>query len=430
MSTATHNIEMKKTVTPQLRFPEFNGDWETKKLVEWGLKVIDGDRGTNYPNGDDFSSEGYCLFMNAKNVTKNGLSFDTKMFITKEKDEKLRKGKLKRNDLILTTRGSVGNIGYYDNSIQYEHLRINSGMVLLRSENSQIDSNFIYISFFTPKLNRIIDTISFGSAQPQLTVKEINLFKLNLPSLPEQTKIASFLTAVDEKLTALKKKKTLLEQYKKGVMQQIFSQELRFKDDNGNDFADWEEKKLGKITVEVKRDLKDKTDLTDIAVLTISSEKGFITQKERFSQVIAGNSLSKYTLLKKGQMSYNRGASKRFQYGCFNILKSYKEALVPNIYISFFFKENYISEFYDQLFSTGFANKELRKFISSSVRLDGLLNINRGDFFSVIVPVPVLEEQTKIANFLSRIDEKINHCQAQIEKVAVWKKGLLQQLFV
>ena len=207
MSTTTLHSEKKKALIPQLRFQDFDGEWETNKLSDWKLKVIDGDRGTNYPNGDDFSAEGYCLFMNAKNVTKNGFSFETKMFITKEKDEKLRKGKLKRNDLILTTRGSVGNIAFYDDSIKFENLRINSGMVLIRNENSKIDSRFIYSSFFTPKLNRIIDTISFGSAQPQLTVKEINLFKFNIPTLPEQQKIASFLSAVDEKIQQLSRKK-------------------------------------------------------------------------------------------------------------------------------------------------------------------------------------------------------------------------------
>ncbi|VPX97142.1 type I restriction-modification system subunit S [Streptococcus pneumoniae] len=91
--------------------------------------IIDGDRGKNYPKSDELFSEEYCLFLNTKNVTKNGFSFDTKQFITKTKDKLLRKGKLERYDIVLTTRGTVGNVAYYDELIKYKHLRINSGMV-------------------------------------------------------------------------------------------------------------------------------------------------------------------------------------------------------------------------------------------------------------------------------------------------------------
>ncbi|VJZ83634.1 type I restriction-modification system subunit S [Streptococcus pneumoniae] len=94
--------------------------------------IIDGDRSKNYPKSDELFSEEYCLFLNTKNVTKNGFSFDTKQFITKTKDKLLRKGKLERYDIVLTTRGTVGNVAYYDELIKYKHLRINSGMVILR----------------------------------------------------------------------------------------------------------------------------------------------------------------------------------------------------------------------------------------------------------------------------------------------------------
>ncbi|VRZ11370.1 type I restriction-modification system subunit S [Streptococcus pneumoniae] len=88
--------------------------------------IIDGDRGKNYPKSDELFSEEYCLFLNTKNVTKNGFSFDTKQFITKTKDKLLRKGKLERYDIVLTIRGTVGNVAYYDELIKYKHLRINS----------------------------------------------------------------------------------------------------------------------------------------------------------------------------------------------------------------------------------------------------------------------------------------------------------------
>ena len=391
---------MNKLKVPKLRFPGFEGAWETNKLSDWKLKVIDGDRGINYPNGDDFSTEGYCLFMNAKNVTKNGFSFETKTFITKEKDEKLRKGKLKRNDLILTTRGSVGNIAFYDESIKFENLRINSGMVLIRNENSNIDSRFIYSSFFTPKLNRIIDTISFGSAQPQLTVKEINLFKVNIPTLPEQQKIASFLSAVDEKIQQLSRKKELLEHYKKGVMQQLFSGKLRFKDENGNEYPDWEEKKLGEV-------------------LKIGSGKDYKHLDEGNIPVFGtgGYMLSVNKFLHSGETVFigRKGTIDK----------------------PFYFKGDFWTV--DTLFYTHSFKNTIPKFIYCVFQqinwklhneASGVPSLSKSTIEKLRFDFPCIPEQQKIANFLSSIDAKIENTKGELEKIQLFKKGLLQKMFV
>ena len=97
-----------------------------KYFDDLSIELIDGDRGKNYPKNDEMLEKGYCLFLNAKNVTLNGFAFDENVFITKEKDEILRKGKLNRNDIVLTTRGTIGNVGLYDGKITYDNIRINS----------------------------------------------------------------------------------------------------------------------------------------------------------------------------------------------------------------------------------------------------------------------------------------------------------------
>src|SRR5437867_3804491 len=108
--------------------------WVEKKLGDESLlEIIDGDRGVNYPNGPDFQDEGYCLFMNTKNVRPDGFVFDSTMFITKKKDGQLRKGKLKRDDVVLTTRGTIGNVGIYDEDVPFDNVRINSGMLIFRA---------------------------------------------------------------------------------------------------------------------------------------------------------------------------------------------------------------------------------------------------------------------------------------------------------
>lgn len=246
---------------PQLRFPGFNGRWSCE-LFNNIVSVIDGDRGVNYPKSNDFFSDEYCLFLSAKNVTKNGFIFNETQFIKKERDELLRKGKLSRGDIVLTTRGTVGQFAFYSDEVTYNNIRINSGMVLLRNSNDNLLNSYFFKACNSFQISRQIKIVAFGSAQPQLTVKEINKIKINLPTKPEQQKIAAFLTAVDNKIEQLSKKQALLSEYKKGLMQQIFSQVIRFKVDDGSDFPDWEERKLGDVGKVYQPKTISQTDLT------------------------------------------------------------------------------------------------------------------------------------------------------------------------
>ncbi len=125
-------------------------EWEVKSIEECKVNVLDGDRGKEYPKEKDFFKHEHCLFLSAKNVTKYGFSFDTKVFITMEKDELLRKGKLQRNDLVITTRGTLGNIAYFDENIPYEHLRINSGMAILRNEGHILSTSYLNLLLNSP----------------------------------------------------------------------------------------------------------------------------------------------------------------------------------------------------------------------------------------------------------------------------------------
>ena len=105
-------------------------------------EIIDGDRGKDYLKQEEFFEDEYCLFLNTKNVTSQGFNFSESMFITKEKDEVLRKGKLNRGDVVLTTRGTLGNIAFYTEDVPFENIRINSGKVILRMNRSIIDEEW------------------------------------------------------------------------------------------------------------------------------------------------------------------------------------------------------------------------------------------------------------------------------------------------
>ncbi|MCP3680992.1 MAG: hypothetical protein GY782_12370 [Gammaproteobacteria bacterium] len=211
-----------KTV-PKLRFPEFQGDGDwVVSLFDEVVEIIDGDRGSKYPKLNEFSDDGYCIFLNAKNVTNKGFKFNAVQFITQGKDEALRKGKLKRSDIILTTRGSVGHFAIYSRDVSYNNMRINSGMVILRVKTDLVSSGFFYSFSNSEILSSTIENIAFGNAQKQLTVSEIKNFKLHFPRLTEQTKITTCLSSIDNLIDTQTQKLDSLKQHKKGLTQQLF----------------------------------------------------------------------------------------------------------------------------------------------------------------------------------------------------------------
>ena len=190
------------------RFVEMFGDPLFNSL---GLKtlpmtevceIIDGDRGKNYPTADEFSDEGYCLFLNAKNVTASGFNFDNCIYITKEKDEALRKGRLSRGDVVLTTRGTLGNLAFYTDEVPFEHVRINSGMVILRMKKDIIDEPF-FIEQFRMQLNDIKVKIASGSAQPQLPISTMNKIQVIIPDIDRQRQFATFVKQLDKTKSAV-----------------------------------------------------------------------------------------------------------------------------------------------------------------------------------------------------------------------------------
>lgn len=184
-------------------------------------EIIDGDRGTNYPKQEEFSDNGFCLFLNAKNVTASGFSFENRMFITAEKDKLLRKGKLSRGDVVLTTRGTIGNLAFYDDTVPYEHIRINSGMVILRMKRECIIERF-FIEQFKMQLSAIKEKIASGSAQPQLPISTMNKIMLLVPNIKEQERYAAFVEQTDKSRVEIQKSLEQLETLKKALMQKYF----------------------------------------------------------------------------------------------------------------------------------------------------------------------------------------------------------------
>ena len=209
------------------RFVEMFGDplHNTKDLQTSPMtnicRIIDGDRGKNYPKQEDFSDCGFCLFLNAKNVTAQGFSFENCMYITEEKDALLHNGKLCRGDVVLTTRGTIGNLAFYDTSVPYSNVRINSGMVILRM-NRNLVSEIFFMEQFKMQLDSIKSRIASGSAQPQLPISTMNKIKMILPQVELQNQFEQFVKQVDKSKVAVQKSLDEAQLLFDSLMQQYF----------------------------------------------------------------------------------------------------------------------------------------------------------------------------------------------------------------
>ena len=198
------------------------GEWKTLPVAEAPLEIIDGDRGLNYPKQEDFGPSGDCLFLNTGNVTTTGFNFADRSFITKQKDAALRKGKLKRHDVVLTTRGTVGNVALFDESVHFEHVRINSGMVLLRADQSKLLPRFLFQFVRSPLFKEQVAALTTGSAQPQLPIRDIRRVEIPLPPLAKQKAIAAVLGALDDKIELNRRMNATLEAMARALFQSWF----------------------------------------------------------------------------------------------------------------------------------------------------------------------------------------------------------------
>ena len=408
-------MEKQKNI-PALRFPEYTGVWECKKLGEITTKISDGLHST--PNYDE---DGDYFFINGNNLI-NGSIVVNETTKRVSYDEYLKHKKdLDGSTILLSINGTIGSLALYQN----EKIILGKSACYINL-NTHTYKNYIYnllqtstiINFFTSELT--------GTTIKNLSLTTIKNCSLYLPTIQEQTKIATFLTAVDERLTQLKQKKNLLEHYKKGIVQKIFAQDIRFNPDHGDEFPEWEVKPLGVLAERMT--VKNKAGNTN--VLTISAQQGLVSQLEFFNKSVSAKDVSGYYLLKKDDFAYNKSYSNGYPMGAIKRLKYYEKGVVSTLYICFTFNDSVNLSFMEQYFESGIHNQEIEKVAQEGARNHGLLNIGLSDFFSTEIVLPCLAEQTKIANFLSAIDEKINCNTDQISKTEQYKKGLLQQMFV
>ena len=381
---------------PQLRFPEFSNEWEESKVGKVFKVSAGGDIKTE--NVSQIKTDGfpYPIYANAEKA--KGLYGYSNLY--------------KSEANVVTVAGRGVNIG-----IAHVRLEPFYPIVRLLVLNPIKDAD---VKFWENQLNQL-NLFVESTGVPQLTAPQISSYKVKYPSKPEQQKIAAFLTAVDNKIEQLSKKQELLGEYKKGLMQQIFSQAIRFKADDGSDFPDWEEKKLGDVAEIVGGGTPptavEKYWNGNIQWFTPTEIKSkfIVNSKRTITQV--GLDTSSAKLLPKGTLLFSSRAS----VGEVGI--AVQECTTNQGFQSFIVNKNNEPEFlYNWIIKN---KKEFIRRASGST----FLEIGKSEIKKIKLHIPALPEQTKIANFLSSIDSKIEQLSKKQELLGEYKKGLMQQIF-
>lgn len=391
---------------PKLRFPEFSGDWATTALG--GIaKFIGG--GTPSTQRADFWS-GEIPWISSSDLIEDNISYiNTTRFITKDAVNNSATKIVPRNSVLIVSRVGVGKIAV--NNIEICTSQDFQSAVLY-------NNNSYFVAYLLQMKTKKLIELNQGTSIKGFVKDDLSSLMITMPQLQEQTKIADFLTNIDDKIEQLTKKKELLEQYKKGVMRDIFSQKIRFKDDNGNDYPDWNY--LGGDLL--FDSISDKNHNSDLPVLAITQEHGAIPRDLiDYNISVTDKSVSSYKVVNVGDFIISL---RSFQGGI--EYSNYKGICSP-AYIILRNKIEVDKYFYKLYFKTNFYISMLNKNIEG-IR-DGKM-VSYSQFSDIELPYPSLDEQNKIANFLTSIDNKITQVNTQLEQTKLFKKSLLQQIFI
>ncbi|HAV5944024.1 TPA: restriction endonuclease subunit S [Acinetobacter baumannii] len=382
---------------PKLRFKEFDGDLTESKLVELTLWASGGTPAKDIPEywGDDIplisgaSMHTNQLYESDVKITRLGLQKGSKL--------------APKDSILILVRGSM-LFNKIPMGITLGDVAFNQDVKCIRPKQ-ELAPQFLF-QWLHAKENTIQNKVTAtGIGAGKLDTADLQNLKLYKPSSEEQTKIASFVSNVDEKISQLTQKHQLLSQYKQGMMQKLFSQEIRFKADDGSEFGEWEETELGKHC-------QIKTGKLDANAMRPNGEFRFYTCAKEFYLI------DEYAFDTEALLISGNGANVGY-------IHYYKGKF--NAY-----QRTYVLDQWQQniIFIQYFLEQFLKERIYGEKKEGNTPYIVLSTLSEMPLLLPCLEEQTKIANFLSAIDQKIEVVAQQIEQAKTWKKGLLQQMFI
>lgn len=408
-----------ETIIPQIRFPEFIGNWEVTKLGDVGNFIGGGTPSSSNPNywiGD-------IPWISSSDIDEDNVEkINITKFINNLSIQESATKPIPKNSVLIVSRVGIGKFA------------VNKDIICTSQDFTSIipkkDNPYFIVYCFLSKKNKFIN-IGQGTSIKGFTIEDIKNLYFKFPKIDEQTKIADFITKVDTQIHLLEKEKALLEKYKKGISQKIFNQEIRFKDDNGNDFPDWEEKNLGSIgntinglTGKTKEDFGEgKPYIQYMQIFRASkiytNEFGFVKIDEKETQ----------TKVKYGDVFFTTSSETPNEIGISSVLLDEVEDAYLNSFC-FGFRPNSLSELVPEFAQFLFRSKNVRNEIIKLAQGSTRFNMSKVEFMKQKISLPCETEQQKIASFLSAIDIQIDQLGNQIVRSKSFKKGLLQKMFV
>lgn len=409
----------------RVRNKGYSGEVSRKLLKE--LVSLNGRIGfRGYTKNDIVERSNGVLTYSPTNIVNNKIiNYKNDTYISQDKYKESPEIMVKNNDILFVKTGStLGKSALVRNLT--EPATINPQLIVIKAIH--VDSDYLAVYLLTDSIQKQVFQVKIGGAVPTLTETEIGKFEVKLPSLPEQSAIGSLFRTLDDLLSSYKDNLANYQSLKATMLSKMFPKvgqtvpEIRLEGFKG----EWEKSKLKDVAHRVQGN----DGRMDLPTLTISASGGWMNQIDRFSANIAGKEQKNYTLLKKGELSYNHGNSKLAKYGVVFELQEYEEALVPKVYHSFRVNQLADAKFIEIMFSTKIPDRELGKLISSGARMDGLLNISFDDFMNISIIIPTIKEQQAISTYFSTLDNLINSHREKITQLETLKKKLLQDMFI
>ena len=409
---------------PKLRFKEFDGDWIKSKLGSetqffQGEQVSLDDQCSEYAHG-------LIKFLRIENFTQKSKDFRYIRYTGSQ--EKI----LVEQDIAIVRYGATaGFICSGETGV------IANNLFKVSVDNKKINQKYLELVLKSEKTFNYFQAEMSGGAMPALNFKIVGNLDITYSSIQEQTKIASFLSNVDEKISQLTQKHQLLSQYKQGMMQKLFSQQIRFKADDGSEFGEWEENQIQYFMD--KKYILDQMDGNHGELYPKSEEFSnegipYIGATD-FSNGVVNFSNAKKVPLERA-LKFKKGIAKdgdvlfahNATVGPVALLNTNLEFVILSTTATYYRcnSEKLVNTYLKNILESDYFKKQYVGIMSQSTRNQVPITTQR----KLNLLVPCLEEQTKIANFLSAIDQKIAVVAQQIEQAKQWKKGLLQQMFV
>ena len=383
-------------------------NWKRVKLRK--LVAIDKDS-----LGSKTSPDYEFSYISLSDVNTGVISSELPLFRFENAPSRARR-KVKKGDVLFSTvRPNLEGFGRIN--VSDTNLVASTGFAVL-SPIERADSEFIYQYLYSCDIKKQIYALVVGSNYPAVNSPDVANLRVSIPNTVEERKaIADLLCTWDETIEKTERLVKVKEMHLAGQIQQLMS-------NKAIEGKEWKKVHLSHLFNEVNRKVHKK----ELIPFSISAGVGFVSQREKWGKDISGSQHENYTHLKAGEFAYNKGNSKRYKQGCVYLLKA-GEICVPNVFISFMPKnKDVLPEFFEHYFLADYHARELKRYITSGARSDGLLNLNKRDFFKIMVPCPSIDEQKAIAETLNAAQKEIYLLKQLLEKYKSQKRGLMQKM--